>query len=245
MFFFATTAVPLVWSGDTQNTSHVQLQPPTRDPNLPESQVPSSARRKATTVVLVSPDADGKRPRYSVASAGEGLPTPTNTIENHNDFVRNDSNEPEYDSDASLISDIDTLINNLKAEGTMQPANTATDIVSTRLEQNDPRSIRAGSATAFLVDQSEVPAEERDGVKNEIARQGEYSGTLEDDNGGDHQDGRAVQTEHEDKGAGKDDCESANMSNPRRSITSSIAGPGALDFESKDVRQDENGVENM
>ena len=82
----------------------------------------------------MSPDADSKRPRYSVASTGEGLPTPTNTIENHKDFVRNDSNEPEYDSDASLISDIDTMINNLEVEGIMQLANTATDIVGTRLE---------------------------------------------------------------------------------------------------------------
>ena len=93
-----------------------------------------------------------------------------------------------------------------------------------RASNNDTRSIRAGSATTFLVHQLEDPAEERDGVKNEIARQGAYSGTLEDENGGDHQDGRASQHEHEDKGSGKDNCDSANMSNPQRSITSPIAG---------------------
>ena len=243
--------LPELIKPSTKDTSHIQPQPPIQDSKLQDSRVPRSARRKATTIIPKSPEGDSKRPEYSVASAGNNLPTPVDTIDSHDDLVRHDSKaspQPEYDSDASLISDIDAFINKMEAEGTIAPANTETVIVGTCLGQNNGRLISASSATAFLIDQSENTAEDRDEDRDEgkieIAREREHSGELKDDHGSGKEDGSAIQREYEDKGAGNDDgFESANISHPQHSIRSPIVGIEALGLEFKDVSQDENGVE--
>ena len=231
-----------------KDKSHIQPQPPTPDSKLKHSHVPSSARRKSTTGVPKSPEGGSKRPEYSVASASNEFPKPANTTDNQNNIARNKSKtsqQPAYDPDAFVITDIDGFIKNLEAEDTTAPANTETGIAGPCLEQNNDHSMSASSATAFLVDQSGDIAEDQNEGENETAREGEHSGELEDDNGDDSKDARIVQHEHEDKGAGKDEVESANLSNPQHSITSPVASAEALDFESDDSSQDDNGVEDV
>ena len=231
-----------------KDNSRLQPQNPTQDSKSNRSHVPSSASGKSTTGVPESPEGDSKRPEHSLASASNGLSTTANTTDKVDNIVRNKSKTsqpPEYDPDAFLITDIDAFIKNLEAEGTIAPANAETGIVGTRLEQKDDHSMSAGSATAFLIDQSEDLAEDRDEGEIKTAREGEHSGELEDDNGDDSKDGRTVQHEHEDEEAGKDEVESANISNSQHSITSPIASAEALDFESHDSSQDENPAEDV
>ena len=241
-----SSRLPKLIKPSTKDTSHIQPKPPAQNLKAHPSHVPSSAGGKAPSVVPMSPEGDSKHAEYSVASAWHKLPTTPNTTDNQDDIVRNGSKafqKSEYDSDAFLITDIDAFINNLEAEGTIAPANTETGIVGTRLKQNDNHSVNVGSATAFLVNESEDRDQDRDGGENEIAREGEHSGGLEDDDGGDSKDSCAIQDEEGEKAAGKDEVESTNSAQSQHSMTSPMSGAEAVDFDSEDLSQDEDGVE--